>query len=143
MQKTARILKPSMLCSLSICPQEGYSFSPIIPEPTISIHPSNNISPIPQTRHIPKLSISVQQTVSLPPTAPSTPHYMTKYLLEPSSNQEPSVGKPQPAPDPHQCQVCEKMLETGDDVKWHYETRYGREDCAILKNMLGTPYYNM
>ena len=38
---------------------------------------------------------------------------------------------------------CEKMLETQDDMKWYYQTKYGREDCAILKSMIGTPYYDM
>ena len=34
------------------------------------------------------------------------------------------------------CDVCQKVFETPDDVKWHRETQYGREDCKILKSML-------
>ena len=136
MTKNTRMPKPPILCS--ICPQEGHSFSPSIPELGISVHPSINISPFPQTRTPRKLSISMQQIVSIPPSAPSTPHYMTKYLTNPNSN-----PKPQPAPDPHHCRECQKMLETKDDMMWHYETKYGQEDCAILKSMLGTPFYDM
>ena len=40
-------------------------------------------------------------------------------------------------PDVLQCKACKKMLETADDVKWHYETQIEREDCSILKSMLG------
>ena len=36
-----------------------------------------------------------------------------------------------------QCSNCIKVLETQDDVKWHYETKIGREDCSILRSMLG------
>ena len=34
------------------------------------------------------------------------------------------------------CEECQKVLETPDDIKWHYETTYGKEDCKILKSML-------
>ena len=36
-----------------------------------------------------------------------------------------------------QCTTCMKILETEDDIKWHYKTKIGREDCSILKSMLG------
>ena len=34
------------------------------------------------------------------------------------------------------CLVCKKTFETEDDITWHTETKYGREDCVILKSML-------
>ena len=34
------------------------------------------------------------------------------------------------------CEEYQKVLETPDDIKWHYETTYGKEDCKILKSML-------
>ena len=34
------------------------------------------------------------------------------------------------------CIVCKKTFENEDDVKWHWETKYGREDWAILRSML-------
>ena len=34
------------------------------------------------------------------------------------------------------CEECQKVLETPDDIKWHFETTYGKEDCKILKSML-------
>ena len=44
--------------------------------------------------------------------------------------------RPQPAPDFLQCITCEKVFETQDDMRWHNETKYGREDCSILRSML-------
>ena len=35
------------------------------------------------------------------------------------------------------CPTCEKKFETIDDVRWHYDTKIGREDCSILRSMLG------
>ena len=42
-----------------------------------------------------------------------------------------------------QCSNCKRVLETTDDMKWHYETQRGCEDCSILRSMLGwnPPYY--
>ena len=37
---------------------------------------------------------------------------------------------------PIKCDVCNKILENLEDVKWHTETKYGIEDCRILKSML-------
>ena len=34
------------------------------------------------------------------------------------------------------CQECQKELETIDDFNWHYNTKYGREDCRILRSFL-------
>ena len=34
------------------------------------------------------------------------------------------------------CNMCQKVLETIDDYKWHYETKHGREDCRLLRSML-------
>ena len=39
--------------------------------------------------------------------------------------------------DDFQCPKCKKVLETNDDMKWHYETQIGRQDCSILRSMLG------
>ena len=44
--------------------------------------------------------------------------------------------QPKTAAVPTPCIVCKKTFETEDDVKWHWETKYGREDCAILRSML-------
>ena len=57
MQNTKRILGLQFLVLFQLVPK-GLFFSPSIPEPTISVHPVKIISPIPQTRHAPKLSIS-------------------------------------------------------------------------------------
>ena len=35
-----------------------------------------------------------------------------------------------------QCTSCQKILETEDDQRWHYQTKIGREDCYILRSML-------
>ena len=32
--------------------------------------------------------------------------------------------------------ACLKILETKEDFQWHFETKYGREDCKILQSML-------
>ena len=49
-----------------------------------------------------------------------------------------SIHYPQPktATVPTPCIVCKKTFENEDDVKWHWETKYGREDCSILRSML-------
>ena len=39
------------------------------------------------------------------------------------------------------CTTCMKVLETEDDIKWHFETKIGREDYSILKSMLGWQTY--
>ena len=36
---------------------------------------------------------------------------------------------------PSQCPECQKVFDTIDDYKWHYNTKYGREHCHILQSM--------
>ena len=33
-------------------------------------------------------------------------------------------------------EVCKKVFNTQDDIRWLRETQYGREDCKILQSML-------
>jgi hypothetical protein len=44
--------------------------------------------------------------------------------------------RPQPAPDILLCISCQKVFETLDNMRWHNENKYGREDCKILRSML-------
>ena len=36
-----------------------------------------------------------------------------------------------------QCGTCKKIFEDADDIRWHFETQIGRQDCSILRSMLG------
>ena len=110
------------------------------------------ISIMPTLRH---LSSSKPVLIDIPPEFPRPkPIYSSNPLIMKISRlQNCSSTSTQPTPaavkipqldgisitDPEvlQCKVCKKMLETADDVKWHYETQIGREDCSILKSMLG------
>jgi len=37
---------------------------------------------------------------------------------------------------PSKCPDCQKEFQAIDDYKWHNDTKYGREDCQILRSML-------
>ena len=36
-----------------------------------------------------------------------------------------------------QCGTCKKIFEDADDIRWHFETQIGCQDCSILRSMLG------
>ena len=89
-----------------------------------------------------------KQCIPYPPTTkrifPSN-HHITKLQTIPNipAHPAPALGRRIPQLDGVvdqenvECSNCMKVLETQDDVKWHYETKIGREDCSILRSMLG------
>ena len=62
------------------------------------------------------------------------PHMKTGVQMNSTNKSPPDASAV--VSDVKMCDVCQKVFETPDDIKWHRETKYGREDCKILKSML-------
>ena len=60
---------------------------------------------------------------------------VTRLLNSCRTTYQPWLPDQQPAQDLPECPKCDKVFETRDDMKWHYENKYGREDCIILQKM--------
>ena len=118
--------------SVDICPP---SLSPML---TISVLPSISIPPNPTTN---EPSFSRQPAVPLPSSNPIKSNYLT---LEDAKQQMRDFNrrtKPPLAPDPGlKCNECDKTFDTRDDMKWHQENKFGREDCIILQKMMLSNY---
>ena len=72
-----------------------------------------------------------------PPAQEGLPRYRPPQLAAPPSlSPIPQLDGSTDRDFPKKCKVCQKSLETRDDVSWHLESKYGREDCRILKSML-------
>ena len=90
----------------------------------------------------PKLTISNVSNHDIPPSCISITYASQPYHSTPSQS-APVLGRGIPQldgcedPDVFRCPNCRKQLETTDDKKWHYETQIGRQDCSILRSMLG------
>ena len=83
--------------------------------------------------HLPSIDI-IPKLLSIHPTIINLP---AKPLMKPQALHTLT-------PYPSHCKVCQKVIEDVDDYKWHYETQHGRDDCSILKSMLGyRPISNM
>ena len=109
------------------------------------------ISILPSRRH---LEFSKPVLTNIPPEIPNSCLSTTK-LLNPLMNltklQTSSNMCTQPSPlleripqldggieqEVLKCKNCKKTMVTADDIKWHFETQLGREDCSILRSMLG------
>ena len=85
-------------------------------------------------------------SVSRPTPNLNQPFYLTLDLAKEQKalnfNQQQMLTKPQHSPDLLRCQECEKIFETKEDMKWHQQNKYGREDCIILQKMMLSNYYS-
>ena len=121
--------------SVDIPPQ---SVSPIL---TISVLESISISP--NSLCIPTCEAPLSRQPYKIPSNPSQSGYLTldvaKQLRE-NFNQQPLLTRPQPAPNLLQCIECENTFQTKDDMRWHQENKFGREDCVILQKMMLSEY---
>ena len=79
---------------------------------------------------------------------PQPPHHQVRDMFCPDHVYDYAAGQAAlslPQLDGHeeleviQCRSCKKVCETLDDFKWHKESKYGQEDCRILKSMLTFP----
>ena len=113
------------------------SLSPIL---TISILPSLSLSPNPASA-AERLSFARQPSVSIPSSNPDKPTYLTlDHAKQQMMTEKLLLSKPNPAPDLMKCAECEKIFEDIDDMKWHQENQYGKEDCVILQKMMLSNY---
>ena len=48
----------------------------------------------------------------------------------------PEVGLKNKPTKVQMCNECKKTFETDDDIKWHFGTKIGREDCLIFRSMI-------
>ena len=101
---------PSKLCST-------YSTNPLLftnmknlPPETYELGNGNTISDVLSADH----------------DAPLDSNAIDHAISKMSNNQPPMI----------KCGNCQKVLETIEDIRWHNETRYGQENCRILKSML-------
>ena len=99
----------------------------------VSVLPSVSISPYP---------MNLKPQVSKPSSNPSQPYYLTLDVAKQHFNQQQKLTRPHHTPDLLRCQECEKIFETKEDMKWHQENKYGREDCIILQKMMLSNYYS-
>ena len=117
------------------------SLSPVL---SISILPSLSISPNPP-KH-PPTPLPRLPSVSKPSSISSQPTYLTLDLarqMHHDANQLSLQNKLQPSPDLMKCSKCEKIFGTRDDIKWHEESKYGKEDCVILQKMMLSTYFSL
>ena len=103
---------------------------------TVSVLPSVSISPYPMN------DILTKSQASKPSSNPSQPCYLTLDAAKQHFNQQQKLTRPHLTPDLLICHECEKFFETKEDMKWHQENKYGREDCIILQKMMLTNYYS-
>ena len=127
-----------------ICFASNSNQNPAVSNPRSFHHPAENAE-----RNI-DFSTSNQTKLSITPQ--SLPHMLndllpaqmlqhgekphTRTVMQMNSTNKSPPGASAVVSAVKKCDVCQKVFETQDDVKWHRETQYGREDCKILKSML-------
>ena len=115
--------------SVDISPQ---SLSPML---TISVLPSITISPNLTTNAFSRPS------VPLPSSNPSKLNYLTLEDAKQHMRDFNQITQPQHAPEGRlKCNECDKIFESRDDMKWHQENKFGREDCIIIQKMMLSKY---
>ena len=133
------------LPSLKLCPQASVSVAPKAP-PLLAVTKCFGISVPPEPAIRPNKLDKQSQTMNVA----KTPNPLITRLQTSSpivAQSAPVMSRRIPQLDGERdldvikCTTCMKVLETEDDIKWHYKTKIGREDCSILKSMLGWQPY--
>ena len=89
--------------------------------------------------NLPTSSATLRQPVPLQAIQSMCNPTLSKHIVD--SSVDPSLtshlgAKVKPSQFPCICQDCKKVLDSIDDLKWHTDTKYGREDCRILQSMI-------
>jgi Leucine-rich repeat (LRR) protein len=108
---------------------------------TLAFSKSTMISISPSQR---QLSFSKPVLTDIPPEIPRTnlsylsiPPFVENTRLPPNHRTHGRIPQLDGGLEILQCSTCKKVFEDEDDRKWHYDTKIGRDDCSILRSMLG------